>query len=348
MRSGFYKQQYAELTVLSDSPTVWVWVLVLMLALIAAPFVLGSFPLSLLTVILFTIVGALGLTILTGFTGLISLGHVAFLMIGAYAYAIAGSRLGWSPLPSMLLAIGVPAVCGLVVGLPSLRLHGLYLAITTLAFTFIINQLILSGGKFTGGGGGIAVRRPTLLGVDLAGERAFYGFCLICAVLAVLATLNLRRTRTGRALVAIRDNDIAARTMGINLWRYKLLAFVLSACFTGFAGALMAMHIGFVTTEGFPFLLSIEALAIIIVGGLGSVLGTVLGTIFIVTLPELFSALVGLMGGRLSDFLTTSAHEIKSVLYGLAIIGFLMFDPRGLRGIWHDLRHAWVHWPLRF
>jgi branched-chain amino acid transport system permease protein len=348
MRSGFYKEDYGQLTALSDSKAVWAWVGVLAVLLVAAPFLLGSYPLGLLTVILFTLVGVLGLTILTGFTGLISLGHVAFLMIGAYAYAIGVSRLHLPPALALALATAVPAVFGLIVGLPSLRLHGLYLAITTLAFTFIINQIILSGGKFTGGGGGLPVMRPTLLGVSLAGERSFYFFCLLSAVLAVLATLNLRRTRVGRALVAIRDNDIAARTMGINLWSHKLLAFVLCACFTGFAGALMAMHIGFVNTEGFPFLLSIEALAIIIVGGIGSVLGAVLGTVFIVMLPEVFSHAVGALGTGVSDFLNTSANEIKSMLYGLAIIVFLMFDPRGLRGIWHDLRHAWVHWPLRF
>jgi branched-chain amino acid transport system permease protein len=161
-------------------------------------------------------------------------------------------------------------------------------------------------------------------------------------------TLNLRRSYFGRALVAIRDNDIAARTMGINLVRFKLLAFLVSAALTGLAGALMGMYLSFISVESYPFLLSIEALAIIIVGGLGSVLGAVLGTVFIVTLPDLFSAVMSMLGGRLNELLTTSAHEIKSVLYGLAIIGFLRFDPRGLRGIWHDIRHAWVYWPLRY
>lgn len=192
------------------------------------------------------------------------------------------------------------------------------------------------------------VMRPTMFGFDLSSDRAFYWFCLVMCTLAVLLTLNLRRSVLGRALVALRDNDIAARTMGINLVRYKLLAFLISAAFTGVAGAIMGMYLSIVSVEAFPFLLSIEALAIIIVGGLGSVLGAVLGTVFIVTLPEVFSSLVHLLGGRLQDLLTTSAHEVKSVLYGLAIIGFLRFDPRGLRGIWHDIRHTWVFWPLRY
>jgi branched-chain amino acid transport system permease protein len=164
----------------------------------------------------------------------------------------------------------------------------------------------------------------------------------------VLLVLNLRRSYVGRALVAVRDNDIAARTMGISLVHYKLLAFLISAALTGLAGGLMAIYMSFVSVEGYPFLLSIEALAIVIVGGIGSVLGAVLGTVFIVTLPEVFASLMSFLGGRLAETMTTSAHEVKTILYGIAIIAFLRFDPRGLRGIWHDLRHTWVHWPLRY
>ena len=184
--------------------------------------------------------------------------------------------------------------------------------------------------------------------MSLASDQALYLFCLVVAVLAVLACLNLRRSRVGRALMAIRDNDIAAQAMGIDLWRYKLVAFVLSAALTGLGGALMAMYISFVTVEGFPFLLSIEALAIIVVGGTGWILGSILGTIFIVSLPELAAALTGLAGARFSDVLTTGAHEIKSMLYGIAIILFLRLDPRGLRGMWHDIKHAFSHWPLKY
>jgi len=348
MRSAFFKERYSELIVLTDSPSVKAWTLVLVVLLAAAPTFLSAFLLAHLTVILFTLVGVLGLMVLTGFTGLISLGHMGFLLLGGYAYAISVTRLGLPPELALLMSAVVPAMFGLLVGVPSLRLHGLYLAITTLAFSHIVSAAILAGGKFTGAGKGIMVMRPTMLGVDLSSDQAFYWFCLVMCILAVLVTLNLRRSYIGRALVAIRDNDIAARTMGINLVRYKLLAFLVSAALTGVAGAMMGMYLSIVSVEGFPFLLSIEALAIIIVGGIGSVLGAVFGTIFIVTLPEMFGWLIAAMGGRLQDLMTSSAHEIKSVLYGLAIIGFLRFDPRGLRGIWHDVRHAWVHWPLRY
>ncbi|MBS0449975.1 MAG: branched-chain amino acid ABC transporter permease [Proteobacteria bacterium] len=348
MRSGYFKERYSDLIVLTDSSAVKVWTVALLVALVAAPLLLSSYVLSYLTIILFTLVGALGLTILTGFTGLISLGHVGFLMLGGYAYAIGVTRLGLPPELALVLSAVVPAVFGLIVGIPSLRLHGLYLAITTLAFSYIVSAAILAGGKFTGAGRGIMLERPTLFGVNLSNDNAFYGFCLLMCVLAVLVTLNFRRSYVGRALVAIRDNDIAARTMGINLVRFKLVAFLVSAALTGVAGAMMGMYFSIVSVEAYPFLLSIEALAIIIVGGLGSVLGAVLGTIFIVVLPELFAASMALLGSRLNDLMTTSAHEVKSVLYGMAIIGFLRFDPRGLRGIWHDIRHAWVYWPLRY
>lgn len=348
MRSGFFKQEYRELVALTDSGPVRAWVAALLLALLVLPWVASAYVLSHMTVILFTLVGVLGLNVLTGFTGLISLGHVAFLMLGAYGYAIGVSRLGLHPLMAFGLAGLVPAVAGLVVGVPSLRLKGLYLAITTLAFSFIVSAVILAGGKFTGASRGIMVERPSIAGISLGSDRALYALCLVFAALTVLVSLNIRRTRLGRAFVAIRDNDIAARTMGINLWRYKLLAFVISAFITGLSGALMAIYVSFVTVEGFPFLLSIEALAILVVGGFGSVLGVVLGTVFIVTLPEVVSAVFGLLGGHYAELLTTSAHEIKSMLYGLVIIAFLRLDPRGLLGIWHDVRRLWVHWPLRY
>ncbi|OJU88812.1 MAG: branched-chain amino acid ABC transporter permease [Burkholderiales bacterium 66-5] len=348
MRSGYFKQSYSDLVVLTDSPVVKGWVTVLLLGLLAAPFLLSGYLLSHLTVILFTTVGALGLMVLTGFTGLISLGHVGFLMLGGYAYAVAVSRWGLPPELALVLSAVLPAVFGLVVGIPSLRLHGLYLAITTLAFSYIVSAAILAGGELTGGGSGIMIERPVILGMNLSSDRAFYWFCLCVAFLTVLAVLNLRRSYVGRALVAVRDNDIAARTMGISLVRYKLLAFLISSALAGLAGGLMAIYMSFVSVEGYPFLLSIEALAIVIVGGIGSVLGAVLGTVFIVTLPEVFSVLMSFLGGRLADAMTTSSHEIKTILYGVAIIAFLRFDPRGLRGIWHDLRHAWVQWPLRY
>lgn len=348
MRTGDYKQTYSELVALIDSPPVWLWSAVLVLALIAAPYVLNAYALSFLMIILITVTAALGLNILTGYTGLISLGHVGFLVTGAYAYAVLVSKYHMHPLLGFLGAGIVPALASLIVGAPSLRLKGLYLAITTLAFSFIINTVILEMRWLTNGARGISVQRPEIFGISFDGDTAFTYLCLGVAILTLFATLNIRRSRIGRAFVAIRDNDTAARVMGINLHAYKLFAFVTSAFVIGIAGALYGIYLSFVSVEGFPFLLSIEALAILIVGGLGSALGAVFGTIVIVLLPEATRLVFSMFSAQIDAVFTTGAQELKSMLYGLVIILFLRFQPRGLVGAWHDIRRAWVNWPLRY
>ncbi|MEZ5820427.1 MAG: branched-chain amino acid ABC transporter permease [Bradyrhizobium sp.] len=348
MRTRDYKQTYRELVALTDSVPVWLWSAILIAALIIAPHILNAYTLSFLTIILITVVGVLGLNILTGYTGLISLGHVGFLVTGAYAYAVLVSKYQMPPIVGFLGAGVIPALASLIVGAPSLRLKGLYLAITTLAFSFIINTVILEARTVTNGARGIAVKRPELFGISFESEAAFTYLCLGFAVLTLFATLNIRRSRVGRAFVAIRDNDIAARVMGINLHTYKLLAFVTSAFITGIAGALYGIYLSFVSVEGFPFLLSIEALAILIVGGLGSALGAVLGTVFIVLLPEATRLVFSLFSTQMDALFSTGAQELKSMLYGLVIILFLRFQPRGLVGLWHDVKRTWVHWPLRY
>ncbi|GGC74807.1 branched-chain amino acid ABC transporter permease [Chelatococcus reniformis] len=348
MRSGDFKETYSGLIVLSDSTWVWIWSALLAAALVCAPFVLNAYALSLLTLVLITLIGALGLNILTGLTGLISLGHVGFLVVGAYAYAIAVTKHGLPPLAGFAASGLVAALASVIVGVPSLRLRGLYLAITTLAFSFIINNVILEAAAVTDGARGISVLRPTILGIDFDSDAAFALLCLAVTVLTLFACLNIRRSRIGRALVAIRDNDTAARTMGVNLVTFKLYAFVTSAFITGIAGALLGIYLSFVSVEGFPFLLSIEALAILIVGGLGSVLGVVLGTVFIILLPEVVQTVLHFAGSGVEALFANGVHELKAMLYGVVIILFLRFEPRGLVGIWHDVKRLWVHWPLRF
>lgn len=348
MRSGYFKQTIGEQIALTDSWVVRGWAIALALALIVLPFYLNPFYLSLLTIIAITAIGALGLNVLTGWTGLISLGHVGFMVLGAYAYSIPVVLHGWDPLVGLLLAGLVPALASLVVGIPSLRLTGLYLAITTLAFAFIINHLVLGFDGFTRGARGIFVQRPTILGVSFQDDVAFALLCIGLAAVTLVATLNLRRSRIGRAFIAIRDNDIAARVMGVNLHAYKLFAFVTSSFIIGISGALYGIFLSFVTVDGYPFLLSIEALAILIVGGIGTALGAVLGTVFIVLLPEAANIAFGLLGEEVARTLSTGAHELKSMLYGLVIILFLRFQPHGLVGLWRDVKRGWVNWPLRY
>ncbi|MBX3528478.1 MAG: branched-chain amino acid ABC transporter permease [Rhodoblastus sp.] len=348
MRSGDFKETYADLIVLSDSRLVWAWAGVLVVALVAAPFVVNAYVLSLLTLVLITVTGALGLNLLTGLTGLISLGHAGFLLLGAYGYAIVVAKHNMHPLLGFLAAGIAPALFAIVVGLPSLRLRGLYLAITTLAFSYIIADLILEAKSITDGARGITVQRPEFFGLDFSSDTSFALLCALVAAIALFACLNIQRSRIGRAFMAIRDNDIAARTMGVNLQAFKLYAFMTSAFITGIAGALMGIYLSFVSVEGFPFLFSIEALAILIVGGLGSALGAVLGTVFIVLLPETIRILFSWFGGALESLLSTGVHEVKSIAYGVAIILFLRFEPRGLVGVWRDAKRLWTHWPLKY
>ena len=348
MRSGHFKERTEELIVLSDSAPVWAWSAVLVVALAGAPYLLNAYLLSYVVLILITATGALGLHLLTGRTGLISLGHVGFLLLGAYAYAVPVAKYGLSPFVGFALAGAAPAVVSILVGIPSLRLKGLYLAITTLAFSFIIAHLVLQMSWLTNGARGIQVPRPELAGISFDSDIRFAQLCLVVAMITLFAVLNIERSRVGRALMAVRDNDIAARTMGINLQAYKLRAFMTSAFVSGIAGALFGIYLSFVSVEGFPFLMSIEALAILIVGGLGSTLGVVFGSIFIVLLPEVGRTVLSLLGEHAARLFSTGANELRSMLYGVAIILFLRFEPRGLVGLWGDMKRLWVNWPLRY
>jgi branched-chain amino acid transport system permease protein len=348
MRSGDFKESFGQLIALTDSRPVIAWSAVLALVLVGAPVVLDSHLLGLFTVIMFTLVGALGLNVLMGYCGQVSLGHVGFLVLGAYGYAVPVGIHGWHPLLGFLMAGIVPALAGLVVGVPSLRLKGIYLAITTLAFAFIINTIILEADAITRGSSGIFVSRPEFFGLSFKSDAGFYWLCLFFAALALFVSLNLRRSRIGRAFMAIRDNDIAAQSMGINIVAYKLFAFIVSSFMTGIAGALLGLYLSFVTVEGFTFHYTIEALAILVVGGVGSTLGVVLGTVLIVFLPEITALLVGLTGETMQEMMATKAFEVRNILYGAIIIAFLRFDPTGLVGIWRDIRRTWVNWPLKY
>ena len=223
---------------------------------------------------------------MTGTTGLISLGQAGFLAVGAYTNAILLTDYHapvWISLPA---AGAAGALISIVVGIPSLRLKGLYLAITTLAFAFIINHIILYAEWLTHGPNGVFVTGARLFGFGLQRGPPLYYLTFALAIATIFGALNLLRTRIGRAWIAIRDHDIAARVMGIDLVRYKLLAFVVSSFIVGIAGALLSLQIRFVNIDVFALILSIEALAIIILGGLGSVAGAVLGAVFLSYLPE--------------------------------------------------------------
>ena len=325
MRSRTYRTSYAQLVALTDHRAPWAWAGAALLVAALAPLALGSFGLNLLISIFVLSIGVLGLNLLSGVAGQISLGHAGFLLIGAYAQAILTTDL---KLPT------------------SLRLKGLYLAITTLAFTFIVRHVVLFAEGLTRGSNGMPVAPLSVAGFSFKGDQRFYYAALVMLVLFVLITLNLMRTRIGRAWLAVRDHDIAARAMGIDLMRYKLLAFMVSAFYTGVAGAMVALQTRFINVDTFSVLVSIEALAMIIVGGMGRVHGAILGTALIVLLPETLNVAFGFAGDGVKTLMADRIYEVKGLMYGVVILLFLRLEPEGLAGIWRKSKRFWVQWPL--
>jgi branched-chain amino acid transport system permease protein len=296
-------------------------------------------------------IGALGLNILVGFTGQISLGHAAFFGFGAFASAYFSAKLGVPVAAAIPLAGVATALLGLIVGLPAGRLKGLYLAIATLASQFVLQDFFSRADWFTGGAAGANAAPFELFGLVLSGDRKYYYVVLFFLVLMYLFAANLMRTRDGRAMVAVRDHYLSAEIMGIGLTYYRILAFVISSFYAGVSGALMAHYTGFVSSEAFDLLLSINFLAMIIIGGLGSIMGSLLGTIFIITLPEVMQAGVKLiqgMGIGNSAAFNEGLAYLKEMAIGLAIVLFLVFEPDGLAARWRKIKAYWKLYPFSY
>lgn len=341
MRTRTFKESTAQLNALLPYRDGWAWYGLLVLALLALPQVAPAYVVNLAVAMLIAATGAVGLNLVTGSAGLISLGHAGFLALGAYTSGILLTDHQW-PLPAAMLAGGlVSAAVSLVVGVPSLRLKGLYLAITTLAFSIITTTLIVEASSLTGGSSGKAVTRPALL----ESGTAVYYLALGVAVLTVIGALNLLRSRVGRAWNAIRDYDIAASLMGINVRVYKLLAFTVSAFITGVAGSVLALQLRYLNIDSFALITSIEVLAMIIVGGLGSVRGAVLGAVLITLLPEISGRILGLMGPAMQNLTSANLPELKGVIYALIIMLFLRFEPDGMAARWNHIKRFWSDWP---
>lgn len=311
------------------------WYGLLMLALLAAPWWLESYGLAQLSLMLIYGIVGLGLMLLAGYTGLFSMGHAGLLGVGAYAQALMNGA-GWPFFLSIPMAGLLAAGVGVVVALPSLRVKGIYLAIATLSFGFIIEEVFARWDSLTGGNAGKLVGKPQAFGWVLDDERSFYFLCLVVAVLATLGVLNLLRSPTGRAFVAVRDSEVSAQCMGIHLARTKTLAFALSALLTGMGGALYAHFITFLTPDSFGILHSIDLLLLVTIGGLGSVHGAFLGAIFLVAAPQLIAQMKDLLPEHIGQ-----APGLKAAVYGLVLIAFVIFEPRGIYGRWLKLR-TWM------
>ena len=316
------------------------WYGLLVLAMLAAPWVLPEYWLAQLTFILIYSVVGLGLMLLSGYTGLFSLGHAAFLGVGAYTEA-ALSNAGW-PFPvSLALAALVSAATGVVVGLPALRVKGIYLAIATLAFGFIVVEVFARWESVTGGNAGMHLKAPRILDWTADTDISFYFICLAVVIGSTLVILNLLRSPTGRAFVAIRDSEISAQSMGIHLARYKTLSFAISAALAGVAGALYAHQLKFISPDQFDILQSIDLILMIVVGGIGSVHGAFLGAIFLITMPQAISLAKDHLPAAIGQ-----SPGLQGTIYGIVLIAFVLFEPLGLYGRWLKVRTYFQIFPF--
>lgn len=344
MRIGTFKESYVADATLFDSRTQKMWLAIAGALLLLFPFVASNYWLYLACLVAINVASATGLNILTGYTGLVSLGQAAFMGLGAYTVAILQTR--WNlPFGVNLLAGGfVAMVGGIVVGIPSLRVKGLYLAIATIAASFIAHFLFANL-AITGGTAGISMQPAQFFGMELDTSFRLYWLIVPVTIIMLIGTANLFRTRIGRAFIAIRDRDISAEVLGIPLLRYKLLSFGLSSFYAGVAGGLWAYFFRVVTPESFPLLMSIFFLAAIIVGGMGSILGGILGAVFMTMVPELLKLIVDLLPGG-SEY-TVFLSPVRTMVFGLLIIGFLVFEPLGLAEMWRRVRRFFHLWPFR-
>jgi len=363
-RPELYTSYQQEMALLNTRPKR-VWVAVVVALALLLPFALADDVLQLLAAGFVAAIGAIGLNIVTGYGGQVSLGHAFFLAIGAYtAAAVSGDPdgrtigFGITSLPVWLLAAGtVAALAGVIVAPLAVRLRGLYLAIVTLGLVFIGEYVFRSWTDLTGGPGvGRPAAVPTLFGqrLDVDGDlftksQKLYLLMLVLLVIFAVLARNLVRSRTGRALAAVRDRDIAAAVIGIDLTRYKLIAFAVSSFYAGVAGALLYVTIGFFDPGSFNLLLSVQYIAMILIGGVATISGSIAGALFITLLPRITRELPAVLPfissgatGRITVF------QVEAILYGLLIIVFLIFEPRGLFGIWVRIRNYWKSWPFSY
>lgn len=363
-RPQFYRTYGQDLALFNTRPKL-VGVGIILVVAVLMPFVLEDNLLQTLALALAFAIGALGLNIVTGLAGQVSLGHAFFLGVGAYtAAAISGDPEGrsigfgitnilvWLPAAGLMAALA-----GVLIAPIATRLRGLYLAIVTLGLVIIGEHIFREWSDLTGGAGvGRAGAVPELFGLEFVtngelftGDQKLYLLMLVLLCGFALGARNLARSRIGRAFAAVRDRDIAAEMMGINLPRTKTVAFAISSFYAGCSGALIYSVIGFFEPSSFNLLLSVEFIAMVLIGGAGTVAGTIMGALFISLLPTLtreLPAYVPLISARVTD--TPNVFQLESILYGLLIVGFLLFEPRGLFGIWVRIRNYWKGWPFSY
>lgn len=348
----FMKRDYYEDVRLFSSGVTLFWFLILILFLAAFPFLFKNYYVYVANYVAINVLVAIGLNLLVGYTGQISLGHAGFFAIGAYGTVILMAKLHVPFLVSLPAAGLISALFGFLLGFPALRLEGPYLSIATLGFGLTITRVI-GRVEFFGGRQGLHAPELTIGPWHLNTDRDFYYLLITLTVLLTLAARNLIKTKVGRAFIAIRDADVAAETMGVNLMGYKTLAFAISAFYTGIAGGLYAFVLRFIEPELFSLLMSILFLAMVVVGGLGSIFGAIAGACLlswldlelrnILSIPYLGEWLTVLSK---SYFSITGVSNIQFILYGLIMVLIMLFEPLGIYGFWIRTKIYWRTWPF--
>ena len=346
------KRDYYEDVQLFSSGVVVFWFCVLLVFLAAFPFIVKNYYVYVANYMAINIIVVIGLNLLVGYTGQISLGHAGFFAIGSYGTIVLMTKLHFPFLLALPAAALIAAIFGFLLGLPALRLEGPYLTIATLGFGLTITQII-GRWDFFGGRQGLHAPELHIGSWHLSSDRDFYYLLMIILVLMTLAARNLIKTRVGRAFIAIRDADIAAETMGVNLVFYKTLSFAISAFYAGVAGGLFAFVLRFIEPEIFTLLMSIMFLAMVVVGGLGTIMGSIAGACLlswmdlqlrnILNIPYVGEWLEALSK---SYFSITGVSNIQYIVFGLILIAIMLFEPLGIFGIWIRTKKYWKTWPF--
>lgn len=350
------KTSYGKQLTIYQSRFGRVWLAVLIIAVAAAPFALTDFWISILNFAAVYSIAAIGLNLLTGFTGQVSLGHAFFVGLGAYTAGYLGGDHGLPFIVWLPAAGAFGALVGLVVGPFALRLKGLYLAIVTIGLVFLGEHLYLNLRSITGGPQGRSIPSPEIGGLNfshlggLSRDQSFYMLAVPLLVLAALFAKNVVRSRPGRAFQAIRDREIAAGVIGVNLARYKVGAFALSSFYAAAAGALYGSYLRYASPDQFGLLFSIQFVAMIIVGGIGTIFGSIIGALFITLIPRLveeFSDSIPFIsqstsGGGLNVF------TFNQIIFGVLIVVFLVGEPLGLAGMWRRIKVYFRSWPFSY
>ena len=348
IRSRTFRTSYREDIKLFQTIWIKLWMGLFILGLVLLPFVGDVYLVYLVNLSCVATVAALGLNLLTGFAGQLSLGHAAFLAIGAYTTGLLANHFEW-PFWITLPAGGLAAsLAGVAMGFPCLRLKGLYLAMATMAFGVVIEFVVITWSGLTGGVRGLYVPTLTVFGHELDTDEKMYFFLTSVTALMVIMAKNIVRTRVGRAFAAIRDRDVAAEVIGVDLTYYKVTAFALGAFFAGVAGGMYAYLMAYIHPEHFTLLLSIEYLTMVIVGGLGSILGSIFGAVFIVIIPEFIKMGAQGLESMIPALEGKYDQEWNIAFFGLLIMLFLIFEPGGLNAIWGRVKTGIKSWPFTY